>query len=129
MEQRSTPTANYAADRLKKNNTNCDHHHYHRRKKRTDNKKREHLTHSTIILRTDIEEKSFDQHQRSSMKTPLAWTKKWSKWFSSCGSDRNKSSSSNIIVQVSVASFLSEGRDQLVDICLRVKTDPITSVC
>lgn len=35
------------------------------------------------------------QKERISMKKPLAWTKKWSKWFSPCGSGRVSQADSN----------------------------------
>jgi hypothetical protein len=48
-----------------------------------------------------------EQQERIPIKNPLGWRKKWTKWFSSCGSDRiSHTDSSPIPVTIGVSEYL-----------------------
>jgi hypothetical protein len=95
MEHRKAPTPNITM--IDSTNNNNSHSH-NRRKKRTA--KRQQLPspskdqHVSSLIMTDSnsnQEKICVREQQQEympIKTPLAWTKKWTKWFSSCGSER-----------------------------------------
>ena len=111
VEQHSASTVNYITHRASKNNTDHDHYHY-RRKKRTKNER--FFPDTRSILPADVQIDSNEQERRG-MKTPSAWTKKWTKWFSSCGSDRQKNPISNIVTDVSRCLFATYFQHLLCD--------------
>ncbi|CAF1335245.1 unnamed protein product [Rotaria sp. Silwood1] len=87
---------------INSNNNNNYHHHHHRQKKETakqqplgslslSNKRR---VKSVSITNPNIQQEnisgSVQRHQqRISMKNPLSWKKRWSTWFSSCGTEQS----------------------------------------
>jgi hypothetical protein len=80
------------------NNSHYHHHHYHnRRKKRIARQqqltslslsKNPHVKSVSIVDSNTNQERIAVGEQQIPMKNSLSWTKKWTKWFSSCGSER-----------------------------------------
>jgi hypothetical protein len=103
------------------NNNNS--HHHNRKKKRTAKRqqlppssslapKKRHVP-SVIITDSNLNSQKIyvseplpqKQEEYIPMKKSLAWTKKWTKWFSSCGSERVSHTDLNpIIVSTEVSS-------------------------
>ena len=85
-------------------------HHYNRRKKRTT--RQQQLASSTATTRPQsISMSPVDttlNQQQTVMRRPLSWTKKWTKLFSSCSSERPTptESSQPIITSIEVSSCL-----------------------
>ncbi|CAF3674445.1 unnamed protein product [Rotaria sordida] len=98
-------------------NNNNLHHHDHRNQWIKKTPKRQQLPSPSFILKnqhiptlfiTDSLsnepkiytcEQQQQQQGQMSVKNPLAWTKKWTKWFSSCGSERISHTDSNSKIQ------------------------------
>ncbi|CAF0747099.1 unnamed protein product [Rotaria sp. Silwood1] len=102
------------------NNNNHLHHHDHRNRRTKKTIKEQQKPSSTLILKNQYvptlfitdprsneskicthEQQQQQQQQQGQMSTknPLAWTKKWTKWFSSCGSERISHTNSNSSTQ------------------------------
>lgn len=108
MEHRKAPTTTITMVDASNNNNS---HHHNQRKKRTA--KRQTLPspsltskyqHVPSVIITDPNSKSHkicvresqeQQDQHIPMKNPLGWTKRWTKWFSSCGTERISQTDSN----------------------------------
>ena len=122
MEHRKAPTTNTSTIDSTSSNNNWHHHHHHhhhhyqqhssdRGKSRRAGKRQQyplkdqHLPPIFIINPNRYQPEKIHQREQQSivMKHPLAWTKKWTKWFSSCGSDRvshTESTSSIVTIKV-----------------------------
>jgi hypothetical protein len=93
------------------NNNNSHHHHHHnnnRQKKRTT--KQQQLVSLSSSKKAQVKSITYidpntnqeniivrDHQQQISMKNPLSWRKKWSKWLTSCNSERTSQIKSNSI--------------------------------
>ncbi|CAF2408227.1 unnamed protein product [Rotaria sp. Silwood2] len=73
------------------NNNNLHHHDRRNRWTKTTTKGQQ-LQSPSLILKNQYDQQ---QQEEMPMKNPLAWTKKWTKWFSSCGSERISHNNSN----------------------------------
>jgi hypothetical protein len=103
------------------NNLHHQHHHHHRhnRQKNRTTKQQQLVPLSSSkksqvksVVYTDPntnQENIFvrdHQQQKISMKNPLSWRKRWSKWLSSCGSERTSYVKSNpITVSIKVKYY------------------------
>lgn len=119
MEHRKAMTSTITMIESSNNN-----HSLHQRKKRTT--KRQQLQpsslssipnndqHSPSVSHTGMNSNHIKTHlsgqqkENTSMKRPLAWTKKWTKWFSPCGSQRVSRSDSNTISTPTLPVDVSE---------------------
>jgi hypothetical protein len=97
MEHRKTPTSNITMIDVSNNNNS---HRNHQKKKRAAKRqqlpaltyKHQHIPSVTITDPNSNLQKTYVYEQLKHgehlpMKNPLGWTKKWTKWFSSCGSE------------------------------------------
>ncbi|CAF4328973.1 unnamed protein product [Rotaria sp. Silwood2] len=87
------------------NNNNLHHHDRRNRWTKTTTKGQQ-LQSPSLILKNQYDQQ---QQEEMPMKNPLAWTKKWTKWFSSCGSERishNNSNSRTQFIEVSRYLFI-----------------------
>ena len=119
MEHHKAVTSDLTAINSNNNNNSHHHHHHHhnRRKKRTV--KQQQLVSLSFSKTPQVKSVAYidpntnqenisirDQHQIS-MKNPLSWRKKWSKWFTSCGSERISHVKSNpIALSIKVRNYL-----------------------
>ncbi len=94
MEHRKPPTPNITMVDSSNNNNS---HNHNRWKKRTTKghelpspSKDQHVSSLLMTDSNSNQQKIYvrEQQQYIPIKTPLAWTKKWTKWFSSCGSEK-----------------------------------------
>jgi hypothetical protein len=120
MEYLKAPTSNITMIDASNNNNS---HNHNQKKKRTGRRRQSPLQsltsenhHVIPVIITDSNCNSqkidaYDQPEEEKehipMKNPLAWTKKWTKWFSLCGSERVSHSDLNpITVPREVSSYL-----------------------
>jgi len=89
-------------------NKNNNSHHHNRRKKRTTKQQqlvslsssKKPQVKSIIYTDPNTNQKNIivrDHQQQISMKNPLSWRTKWSKWLTSCSSERTSQIKSNSI--------------------------------
>lgn len=97
MQYLNTPTSKITMINSSNNNNL---HHQNRRTKRIT--KRQELSSPSLTLKTQYVPSLFitdarpneqgtrpnDQQSQTLMKNPFSWTKKWTKWFTLCGSER-----------------------------------------
>jgi hypothetical protein len=120
MEHCKTPTSNTTMIDASNNNNSYRN---HQKKKRTTTKRQQlpspSLTHkhhqhipSVIITEPNSNQsktyvyETLKQDEYIPMKNPLGWTKKWTKWFSSCGSERVSQTNLNTSIEVSFKLFI-----------------------
>jgi hypothetical protein len=95
MEHRKALTCSITMINASNNNNS---HHHNRRKKAIAKRqqfpspsKDQHVP-SAFITDSNFNQQKYhareQQKERLSMKNTLAWTKRWTKWFSPCGSER-----------------------------------------
>jgi len=123
MEHRKAPTSTITMIDASNNNNSHHHHHHHNQKKRRTAKRQQLLSssltpknpHVSPVIITDSNLNSQkvyvcepEEEEYIPMKNPLAWTKKWTKWFSSCGSERVAEHTvvNPIIIPKRVSSYL-----------------------
>jgi hypothetical protein len=124
MEHRKSMTSDLTTI-VSNNNNNSHYHHRHhnRRKKRTA--KQQQLVSLLPSKKTQVKSVCYidpnsnrenislshqlplTQQQQISMRNPLSWKKRWTKWFSSCGSERISQVTSNpVTVSIKVRYYL-----------------------
>lgn len=103
-----------------KNNNNSSHHHRKKKKRRTTTtttSKRQSFPSSSLTLKDqsnplvitdnrDFNSSKSHIDEHSSLKNPFSWTKKWTKWFSSCGNERAPHSNINFILVSSLSLLI-----------------------
>lgn len=99
------------------NNSNRHYHHQHhnRRKKRTV--KQQQLmslspsitsqVKSVAYIDPNTNQANISLRDQIAMKNPLSWKRRWSKWFSSCGSERIYVKSNPMIISIKVKFYYS----------------------
>lgn len=131
MPEENTPalgTARITSMSNSSNNNNLHHHNY-RKKKRIYAKqqqqqrqspsltsKYQHISSMMIINERQLHMQSEQAYHRS-MKTPLSWTKKWTKWFALCGSEQFCPVNNNSSHTRTVSNHVSRQLLILLNIC------------
>jgi hypothetical protein len=119
MEHHKAVTSDLTMTNSNNNNNSHHHHHHHhhnRRKKRTlkqqplislSSPRKSHVKSVTIVDPSVNQENISLSEQTLPMKNSLSWRKRWAKWFSICGSDREIYVKSNpIIISIEVRFYL-----------------------
>lgn len=102
------------------NNNNSMHYHHSNRRKRRTTKQQQFASSTSTSTGIRLGEKagifsmSITDDQLLPLKRPLSWTKRWSKWFSACSADHQRSTSSpSNPMEVSVFYLLFSSVDRL----------------